>query len=97
MKAIRKIIINQVDIDRAIQINTQMIMDNQMSRYAPQIDIPKPKYGSVQFNFRPHNVQDWFIEADSNRDIICNLMYKGEIRLEYDPLVETQLEAIFSA
>lgn len=96
MKAIRKIIINQTAIDRAIQMNTQMIMNYANYSTAPQVEVPKPEYGVVQYNFRPHNVQEWFIEPGGDRDIIVNLSYKGEVRLEYDPIVETYLEAIFS-
>lgn len=97
MKAIRKIIINEREIDIAIKMNTQLISENAGNRYAPQITIPQPLYNNVQFNFRPHNVQDWYTECGPDRDIIANVLYAGTIRFEYDPLLETQFEAMFSA
>lgn len=57
--------------------------------------IPEAIYHTVQFSFRPATVQDWFIETGT-KDIIVWLARRGEVRLEYNPLLEIQLTQVFS-
>lgn len=66
------------------------------SKFLRKVKIPEPQYGEVEFNFKPINVQAYWIESTNDRDIIINLLYCGDIRLVYDALVETQLSAIMS-
>jgi hypothetical protein len=62
MKAIRKIIANQKEIDVAIEMNTRLIAEAEGQAFARQIQVPYPVFDTVQFNFRVHNVMDWYIE-----------------------------------
>lgn len=95
MVGMRKVCINAVNIQNAHMYNQQMQMsgDNCI-----QMEVPKAKYLSARFSFRPHTVMDWFIDPESREnDIIVFLQHRGELRFEYSPALETNLENVFSA
>ena len=96
MKGIRKVCINNNQIQAAINMNAQLEYEG---NFRPRIDIPNPKYQICEYNFRIHNVQSFYCEPNENNetgDIIINLAYDGIIRLEYNPAIIAQLETHFS-
>ena len=97
MIAVRKVIINSVDIAAAHQYNI-----NSQAEYAdsympaPRIKVPEAEYSTHRFSFKIGHVNSFYVEIDpitkkENGDIIVNLLYEGLIRLEYDPIIESKL------
>lgn len=94
MVGIRKVCVNAINIQNAHMYNQQMQMSGDQWQ---QMAVPEPKYLGARFSFRPHTVMDWFIDPESKeRDIIIFLQHRGELRFEYDALLETNLENVFS-
>ena len=89
---------NLKDIQENTILRQDALIYNQHNRYSP-IPVPEriePIYELTYYNFKVNNVQDFHIEPTGNKDIIANIHPKGEIRLAYDPLVESKLELIFN-
>lgn len=94
MEGIRKVCINIEDINWAKGYNTQMIMEGQDYK---KVHVPPKEYMSARLSFPASTVVDYFIDPESrDRDLIVWLQHRGEIRFEYSPVLETQLETIMS-
>lgn len=79
-------------------LRNDALLHNQHNPYS-LIEVPKrlePKYLLTHYNFKINNVLDFVVEPKEPRDIIANIHHKGEVRLAYDPLLESKLELIFN-
>lgn len=95
MIALRKVCINADQIQAAHNVNAQL--DYAGERWAPRHPIPKPEYKTAALSFRPSSVMDFFIDPQSQEnDLIIFLQHRGELRFEYDPVLETKLNTLFS-
>ena len=83
------------EIQASYNINAQLRAEyeNGISMYK-QIAIPEPIYNGVRFTFDSQDIKDWYL--DKNGDIVIWLYHRGETIFEYSPVLETQLETIFS-
>lgn len=97
MVGIRKICRNINEINACVNYNAQLQAEYEsgMSMVKRQVLIPEPIYYEARFSFRPHNVEDWFVDKPTG-DIIIWLRNRGETRFQYDPLLESQLETSMS-
>ena len=94
MEGIRKVCINADDINTARNFNMQLIAEGNSYQRVP---IPRPQYMGVRLSFPASLVLDYFIDPQSeDKDIIVFMSHRGEVRFEYNPILETQLETIMS-
>lgn len=95
MVGIRKVCINVQEMNNTIHHNNSVAASG--GEMYSLIRVPEPRYLTARFAFRPDNILDWFIDPENdNKDIIVWLSHRGELRFEYDPVLETKLETIFS-
>jgi len=89
----RKICINYHDIKDAVTYNNNLVYSG--DTFSPRAKIPDEQYVSARFSFAPSQVLDFFIDPQSEeKDIIVWLSHRGEMRFEYDALLESELEMI---
>lgn len=93
MKVTRLLLANQEEIQNAKLFNQRQASEGQASYLF--MEVPKPEWEEVPFNFVIRNVQSYYIEPES-KDIIANVMYDGLIRMKYEPILENKLELYLS-
>jgi superfamily II helicase len=89
---------NYKEIQENQMLRNDALVYNQHNPYSP-IEVPKrlePEYSITYYNFKVMNVLDFVIEPTKDKDIIANIHPKGELRLEYSPLIESKLNLIFN-
>lgn len=89
---------NIKDLQENQILRNDALVYNQHNPYSPII-VPErlePIYLLTHYNFRVNNVLDFVVEPYEPKDIIANIHPKGEVRLAYDPLLESKLELIFN-
>lgn len=90
---------NLDDIQYAKQHNMNMNAQYAGQGYIPSnafMDVPKPIYEEQEWNFKLHNLLDYHVESQDPRDIIANVLYKGLVRIKYEPAVEAKFETFMS-
>lgn len=86
--------INVKELQENQLLRNDALLYNQHNIYS-KIEVPErllPIYEKTCYNFKITNV----IEPTVDKDIIVNMHLKGEIRLDYNQLLESKLELIFN-
>ncbi len=103
MLGLRKIIINQNEIQQKIHYNNQLESEYYGQNFKPAyVDVPAPIYTVEEYYFRLHQVNSFYIEKNRllqgkpEKDIIANILYEGLVRFQYDPVLESKLTLSFS-
>lgn len=102
MQVIRKQTANLQDIEEARQASIMILQKyaGENENLRPKIEIPEPVYEEFSYGFKLRNLQSYFLEQRNpphgEVDIIANIAYEGQVRIKYDPLIESQLNLYLS-
>lgn len=82
--------------ERTAAIHHNQSLNQEGNFFAPRVKVPPPEFRDDYFGFKLDNVQTYYIEQTSDKDIILSLAYDGVVRMVFTPELLQVLEVKFS-